>query len=133
MQTFPISDSQDSVKIGFEIENAYASSREVARIVSGIAGVSDVEFIGSWLSDGDLRLRFRFRGEIFVVVEPFGDSSRYFIGPELERRNVESINVVENAFKAYRLGLLRRVVGDILTLKPVTRLLDIAFRRLDGQ
>lgn len=133
MQTFPINNAQNSAKVGFEIEYAYTSSREVARIVREIAGVSDVQLIGSWLSDGDLRLRFRFRSDAFVVIEPFGDSSRYFIGPESERKSAENIDAVENAFKTYRPGLLRRLVGDILTLKPLTHLFQSVIRRFDGR
>ncbi|MDP2324320.1 MAG: hypothetical protein Q8N51_09860 [Gammaproteobacteria bacterium] len=116
METFPIIGADEKSKVGFEIDNAYASSRELVRIVRGFEGVSAVVWVGSWLSKGDIRLRFSYRGEQFLVVEPYGDSSRYFIRQEHGKwgDNSESL---ESEFKAHKIGPLRKFIGDILCLR----------------
>jgi hypothetical protein len=36
----------------------------------------------SWFTDADDFCRFEVDGQVFVISEPFGDNSRYWIGPE---------------------------------------------------
>lgn len=132
MKTFPVQSADSNSKVGFEIENAYASPREVARILSEIAGVSDIQRVGSWFSGSDIRLRFHYQKDSYVVVEPFGDNSRYFIGPESQQLTSDQIEQVETAFRSYKPSIPRQVVGDILTLKPLTYLIRLVRRKSDG-
>ncbi|MCY1562005.1 hypothetical protein D9M68_993370 [compost metagenome] len=55
-----------------------------------------------------------------MVWEPFGDNSRYWIGPQEAERDVD-FATVEMAFKQYRPALLRKVLGDLIGLKFLPR------------
>jgi hypothetical protein len=51
-----------------------------------------------------------------MVVEPFNDNSRWWIGQEEGGRWVD-IGEIEAAFREYRPTALRRLVGDVLTFR----------------
>jgi hypothetical protein len=116
MRTFPL--STGGVCHAFEIEQVYVcTARTLRRIVSTIGGVSNVRRPPRTSDAGDIRMEFDYSGTEFIVWEPYGDSSRYWIGP----RNVADsdpvhILVIEEAFKRYRPPLLCRIVGDLLSL-----------------
>ena len=62
----------------FEISNALPWSLGfMRRVLTSVRGVSDYKRI--WFSDD--RFSFRYLGRDCVVHEPFGDNSRYWIGP----------------------------------------------------
>jgi hypothetical protein len=72
----------------------------------------------------EVHVRFRYRDAERVVWEPFRDNSRFSIGQE---DVVEAVDMseIERAFIEHRPRLPRRIVGDILSLRFITRL----FRR----
>ncbi len=57
-----------------------------------------------------------------IVLEPYGDNSRYWIGPKEPAENALDVGDIENAFKAYRPPLHRKILGDVLTLRLFKRL-----------
>ena len=53
-------------------------------VLKAAPDVSDI--VTSWRRARDgVRLRFQYRGESFAVLEPYNDSSDYWIGPEDDR------------------------------------------------
>lgn len=50
------------------------------------------------------------------MVEPFGDNSRYWIGPVAEDFTTD-ITEVMAVFERHQPGLWRRVLGDVVTLR----------------
>lgn len=133
MKTFPVASDDGKLQVGFEIENAYATPSEVAGVLRAIAGVSEIRRGGSWLSSTDIRLTFSFNGKPFVVLEPFGDNSRYFIGPELQAPADDQIEIIENAFRAYRPSVARQLAGDVLTLRPLIGAIRIVRKTVRGE
>ncbi|MCY1311840.1 hypothetical protein D9M70_621990 [compost metagenome] len=63
---------------------------------------------------------FQFSGHDYVVWEPFGDNSRYWIGPKEAERDVD-VAELEKAFKPYQPALLRRFLGGLLSLRLLLR------------
>ena len=123
MKTFPIADEKTGRLVGFEIENAYISPSTVASVLSGVNGVSEVRrrrAFGTW---DEVHIRFRYRDAECVVWEPFGDNSRYWIGQKDSAKPVD-VGEIERAFIAYRPSLQRRIVGDIVSLRFITRLFN---------
>lgn len=116
MKTYPIKDETDRV-YAFEIENAYIGLRALVHILCGVPGVSDVRSRVPFERSGDVRGTFRFAGANFVIVEPFGDNSRYWIGPA-DDRTAPSLDItpIEASLRSYRPPMLRKVVGDLITL-----------------
>jgi hypothetical protein len=71
--------------IGFEVSNLLLSRRAILRIVRRIPGVevlaSPAPLFGRGLRD-DVFCVWRLGNRRFVALEPWGDNSRYWIGPE---------------------------------------------------
>jgi hypothetical protein len=100
----------------FEIENAYIGRRTIEKLLNSIEEVSDVRR-NKHLAYSDIRVRFKFRNEDFIVLEPFGDNSRYWIGPDSDDGySGTDITSIENAFKNYQPPFLIKIFGDLISL-----------------
>jgi hypothetical protein len=123
METYPIVDpKKGAYPFAFEIENTYVSRRTVARLLGRLDGVADVVFGGRLGSTNDVRVGFKYRNHEYIVLEPFGDNSRYWIGPENPAESAGDIGEVESAFRRYRPPLHRMLLGDILSFRVFKRL-----------
>jgi hypothetical protein len=56
--------------------------RRLASTHARIDGVTDVRPRSRWVGSPDVHLRFRYRGREAIVWKPYGDNSRWWIGPE---------------------------------------------------
>ena len=66
---------------GFEISNAFFSSRAIAGFVARVPGTA-VTQTRRWSSADEVHVRFNFQGVRFVIWEPYGDNSRLWVGPD---------------------------------------------------
>jgi hypothetical protein len=107
--------------IAFEVENIYISVSTAARLLAEVDGVADVEPRRMFSKSSDVHIQFKYHGQPYIVWEPSGDSSRYWVGPKRESNDADDITALEAAFKRYRPPLHRVVLGDVLTLRFVTR------------
>ena len=123
MRTYPVkSDSGGPTPI-FQIDSIYMSARAIAALLSRSDNVSNVR-LGRAIpgETRDVKVRFDYLGQPFMVWEPFGDNSRYWIGPadmvqgEPDVPTPPSIDSLRLTFDQHRPQFLRAVVGDILTL-----------------
>ena len=96
MKTYPILRTDRSLH-GFEIDNAWISFERLGDILCSVDGVSDVRRVDF----SDDRMEFLLNGELCVVHEPFGDNSRYWIGPRDAANSTLDISPVHNAILAY--------------------------------
>ena len=91
----------------FEVSNLLLSRDGVVKVASSIPGaVVTRRRAGSWFTDKDEFCEFIVNGQPFVAWEPFGDNSRYWIGPTPPAW-CEQVSVVREAFakhKPFRLG-----------------------------
>jgi hypothetical protein len=78
--TYPIKDASGTI-FAFEID-AQLIGHRLARVLREIDGVSDVRPRQWWFGSADVHIRYFYRGREYVVWEPFGDNSRWWIGPE---------------------------------------------------
>jgi hypothetical protein len=83
MRTHPIRDSSGNL-LAFEVENLLIGGATIGRIVKAKLGAAIIPHARSVIDNRDVRLAFQLDGVQFVVVEPFGDSSRYWIGPSAD-------------------------------------------------
>jgi hypothetical protein len=116
MKTFPSIREPDGCLRAFEIENAYIGPSDVAGLLRRIDGVTDVARRPPFSRESEVHVRFNYKGHPCMVWEPYGDNSRYWIGPESDAVFDEDMAQVEIAFAAYRPPLHRAVVGRLLTL-----------------
>jgi hypothetical protein len=111
MKTYPILRDDGSLA-AFEVTSMWVTFRPLYRVLRSIEGVTDVQ--RRYFSDD--RVSFLYREEMFVVNEPWGDSSRYWVGP----RDATTLDItpIHEAFRQYLAPAARvwsrvaRVVGS---------------------
>ena len=118
MRTFPVKNEADTT-YAFEIENAYISVTDVVSTLARVDGVSEVSRRNP-NGSAEYLVSFQFRGKGCVVWEPLGVKSRYWFGPQEAERDMDFAEV-ERAFKQYRPAFLRRLLGDLCSLKFLPR------------
>lgn len=121
MKTFTAASGPDGRLRAFEVENVYIGPSAVAQVLRGTECVTDVEQRRVFSRDSEIRVKFKYQGHPCVVWEPYGDNSRYWIGPESNDTHAIDLAPVERAFVDYRPPLHRRFVGDLLTLRFMKR------------
>lgn len=115
MKTYPIK-TEDGRCWAFEIDNAYIRPRRIAALLANIGGITDIRLRKSFSSSSDTYLRFRYRDREFVVWEPFGDNSRYWVGPADEKDTSIDAEELRTAFDQYAPPLPIKIFGDLITL-----------------
>ena len=79
MRTYDLTDQQGRV-FAFEIDNVWMDRASVAAVVRTIPGARLKELHVSWFGPDEF-CEFEVGGITFVAWEPYGDNSRYWIGP----------------------------------------------------
>jgi len=114
MQTYPINDEAGN-PFAVEVDVAFCSIQNLAKTIGSVDGVTDVEVCKLFSGERDVRAKFRYLGDEFVVVEPFGDNSRYWIGPVSENLRTD-VSSIEKKIRAYMPPFFRRIFGALITL-----------------
>jgi hypothetical protein len=83
----------------FEVENALLTRGRVCRLAESIPGATLVRR-SRLFRDTDDFCEFTLGGQTFVIEEPFGDNSRYWVGAK-EQPNTSSLLVVRQAFEQH--------------------------------
>lgn len=83
---------------GFEVSSAWVTFRPLYKILNSVDGITDVR--RQFFSDD--RITFNFHSEPFIVYEPFGDNSRYWIGPVDPDASQLDMTPIHKAFQQYR-------------------------------
>ena len=115
MQTYPLF-NQAGRLFAFEIENVYVGRRRIGALLARVNDVSEVKVSRSFLPRGDVHVDFLYGGKQYVVWEPWGDSSRFWIGPREESDEPVDIQALEKVFRSYRPPLATRVLGSIASV-----------------
>ena len=98
MKTYP-EYREDGTLHSFEVTSMWLTLRPLFSILNSISGISDVK--RNWFKDD--RITFKYFGQDGVVNEPWGDSSRYWIGlSSANETNEPSIEPIEKAFREYQ-------------------------------
>jgi hypothetical protein len=95
MRTYPIKDDA-GVLYAIEI-NAQLFGRRLARLLGQLEGVSNVRRRRWWVGSPDVHLRFLYHGREYIVSEPFGDNSRWWVGPDDANGEHVSLADIERA------------------------------------
>ncbi len=99
MKTYPHVRSDGTVA-SFEVSNAFPWSLGfMRRLLTSVEGVSGYK--RQWFNDD--RFAFVYCGRPCVVNEPFGDNSRYWIGPT-EKDPPLDLRDIHEAFARFRFG-----------------------------
>lgn len=117
MQTYPAKTAADGRLIAYEIENAYIGPAAVARLLEQVASVTDVKRGRLFSGGADVHVRFKHRGQPCIAWEPYGDNSRYWVGPEDPDAYAASLQDVVQVFDDYRPPMHRAMIDDLLSLR----------------
>jgi hypothetical protein len=100
MKTYPHIRDDGTISY-FEVSNAFPWSWGfMRRVLASVQGVSDFKRVRS----DDDRFAFVYLGRSCVVNEPFGDNSRYWIGP-VEKDPPIDMTAIRDAFSRFRFRL----------------------------
>lgn len=116
MEITTFTDDTSNRPFAFEIENSYISISTVATLLTETVGVSEVRKRKLFTAWEDIHIWFKYKNIEFVVIEPYGDSSDYWIGPNSEKDRLD-VSELLLQFKRYEPPLIRKIFGDILTLR----------------
>jgi hypothetical protein len=118
MKITPFIDDASNRPFAFEIENSYISLSTVAALLARTEGVSEVRKRRLFTAWEHVHIWFKYKNIEFVVVEPYGDSSDYWIGPKSEKDRLD-ISELMLRFELHRPRFMRKIFGDILTLRAL--------------
>ena len=118
MKTFPIK-KKDGRLISFEIDNSDIWPQKIIKILSALKGVTNIQKkklfqrLDETYSD-TIHFKFRYKNTEFIVWEPYGDNSRYWIGPKDDKSQDIDITEIESAFQQINQAVTPRVVMWII-------------------
>ena len=116
MKTYPGFEKEGRMT-AFEIPNMFVTPGLVARILLSADGVTDVRPRRLFTrSRGDVHVRFRYHEIEHIVREPWGDSSRLWIGPENPDDHGVDVCTLQEAFRTWRPPLWRRIGNAVARL-----------------
>ena len=75
--------------------------KTLVQFLESVPGVTEVRRGGNWFSGDENRAYFLFHGVPFVVWEPWGDNSRYWVGPADTKTRLPDIRPLMQAFRDY--------------------------------
>jgi hypothetical protein len=102
MKTYPIHDSEGKLQ-AFEITSSWVWFGPLQKLLKSVNGVTEVK--RQWFKDD--RVVFKYHGHPAVVNEPWGDSSRYWVGlQELEAHKHIDLSPLLEVFNKYRGGTI---------------------------
>jgi hypothetical protein len=103
MKTFDLKDSEGKI-FAFEVSNFLITRWMVYKIIRRICGVTIIRKpkMFSFLRGEEKFCEFKLEEVLFETCEPFGDSSRYWIGPQKGNWTPQIDKVREN-FKKLKL------------------------------
>ncbi len=115
MKTHPIKDDH-GVTYAFEVESVYIAPRKIAVVFSSLPDVSAMHIRKAFSIGNENYVEFKYQGRDFIVWEPYGDSSRYWIGPKDASSDHVDIADLEKSIKQHQPAILRRIIGEVVTL-----------------
>ena len=109
MRTWAIND-EAGIVTAFEVGMILIGLGEIEGILRSNPEVSQLTRRRIF-SPSEVHLTFSYRGADYVVWEPFGDNSRYWIGPKEKPMRPHDVADLERDFRAYKPSLLKRLFG----------------------
>jgi len=104
MKVHDLKDPNDRI-FAFEVENGLLSRKQAIKVVSSIPGVNVLRTPKHFDSNEEF-CEFELEGVLFKIWEPFGDNSRYWVGPEPPEW-CKQVAIVREAFAQHKiLGVL---------------------------
>lgn len=106
--------NEKGVLYAFEIESVYMPISQIIDTLKNSEGVSQIRKREMFSSEGEVHIRFKLNGVEYIVWEPYGDNSRYWVGPDKDLFDDKIIDLF-NSFKFYKPSFVTTLVGDFIS------------------
>lgn len=114
MITYRIASEKVPVQ-AFEVSVIETGIRRLAKLLKNTPGVSNVTIRRPFSSSREL-ISFAYKNTDFIVCEPFGDSSRYWIGPvAMDGKSEVDLSCIEQVFAHTPVSIIRSLAAKIFT------------------
>jgi len=120
MNTYPLYSPEGHI-LAFEIENVYIGVKKIATLLRSFDGVSDIRVRKLFSAAPDIHIEFIYKERVFIVWEPYADSSRYWIGPKDDANKEIDLGAIESLFRQYRPMTIIKLIGDLVSFKFLKR------------
>ena len=129
MRIYDLHDDQGHLH-AFEVQNVLLGRSRACKIAQSLPGAQIMKKPKMFGGTDDFCL-FEVNGEAFVISEPFGDNSRYWVGPRHPSKS-QTLWAIRSQFAAYEswrrpmilLVVTALVAGGIVTFVHVSRLIQ---------
>lgn len=99
----------------FEICSALISLKDLFRLLIIVDCITNLKRRKLFQNFEDsIHIKFVYKEQEFIVQEPYGDSSEYWIGPYDETAQSTSIAEIESVFVSYKPTFWRRMISFLL-------------------
>ncbi len=106
---------KDEIFFAFELDCIYVSLKKIEELLNQVDSVSEVKGRKLFSQETeDEHLSFKYKDHEFIVWEPFGDNSRYWIGPR-DEKGVISVDDIALKFIYYSPPFFIELFGRVLT------------------
>ena len=110
MRTYPLRTKSGEI-YAFEVDNTLLSAARIGRIVRESLGAQVTSGPNTFFARTDVRLTFKLKEKSFQVWEPYGDNSRYWIGPDnAESDRLPEIDIIREAIEKARISPFHRLL-----------------------
>jgi len=89
----------------------------IARLLRDVDGVTEVRKSKLFSKPPDIKVKFKYLHQDFIVFEPWGDNNRYWIVPEDPAEGTPDISKLESAFRRSRSPLFEAPFASVRLLK----------------
>jgi hypothetical protein len=121
MKIFPVFNADGFKTSAFEVENAYIGVATIINLLKNTECVTEIKPRKIFDRSCDIHVEFKYMEQPFIVWEPFGDNSRYWIGPQDRAESGIDITELEKTIANHKPTLIRKIVGDILSLRLINK------------
>lgn len=108
MRTYPLRGEEGHL-VALEVDMPLFGVRNIMKIISSSDGVSDICIGSGRIKNSDVRASFKYFGFDYVVVEPFGDNDRYWIGP-VDDGLWKDISSIERKLREFKPSIWPRLI-----------------------
>jgi len=116
VRTYPIRSSETAPPFALEVDIALISPATLARLLSSLSAVTSIAKASPKSGSPDVRLTFEYQQVPFVVWEPFGDNSRYWIGPVDPQDGAKDVTAIISALEQHTPSPFRRAIAVALSI-----------------
>ena len=94
----------------FQVQSILIPLKRIIKLLQRESSVAQIKTRSVLECNPDVHCEFVYRGERYMIWEPYGDSSRYWVGPISDEAPQVDISPLVQLFQNYRVGFMRQLI-----------------------